>query len=171
MPALTHDFDLAGLRLQAGEGRRLELAVPLPTVTLGGEPYRPEPAQVPVRLEVSRMTGHGYALRLDFEATLSGPCMRCLKDAAPTIAVDAREVDLPGGGEDLDSPYLQDDVLDLASWARDSLVLAAPASVLCNADCLGLCPECAADLNEVGEHSHERERDRRWEKLRELKLE
>src|ERR1700744_715678 len=119
MPAVTHDLDLASLRLQSGEGRRLELEVPLSTVTLGGEPYRPEPAHVPVHLEVSRMTGHGYALRLDFEATLAGPCMRCLKAAAPTIPVDVREVDVPGSGEDLDSPYLQDDVLDLASWAHD----------------------------------------------------
>ena len=171
MSAITHDFDLAGLRLQSGEGRKLELVAPLQAVTLGGERYQPDPANVPVWLEVSRMTGHGYALRLAFEARLSGPCMRCLKDAAPTIAVDAREVDVPGGGEDLDSPYLVDDVLDLASWAQDALLLAAPASVLCKDDCAGLCPECAADLNEVGEHAHERAIDPRWGKLRELELE
>ncbi|MHB1537205.1 MAG: YceD family protein [Solirubrobacteraceae bacterium] len=171
MPPLTHDFDLAGVRLQAGEGRKLELAAPLQPITLGGQRYEPQPASVPVPLEISRMTDHGYALRMSFEVRLAGPCMRCLKAAAPTIAVDAREVDVPSGGEDLDSPYLQDDVLDLASWAQDALVLAAPASVLCREDCAGLCPECAADLNEVGEHSHERALDPRWERLRELELE
>lgn len=172
MPALTHDFDLAGLRLHSGEGRRLDLAVPLPAVTLGGEHYDPDPASVPVRLDVSRMTGHGYALRIAFGVALSGPCMRCLKSAAPEIEVDAREVDVPGAGEDLDSPYLHDEKLDLASWARDALVLATPAAVLCKPDCLGLCPECAADLNAAGpEHTHDREPDPRWSKLRELKLE
>ncbi|HEY1689603.1 MAG TPA: DUF177 domain-containing protein [Solirubrobacteraceae bacterium] len=172
MSTPTHDFDLAGLRLQPGEGRRLELAVPLPEISLGGQSYQPEPAAVPLQLEVSRMTGHGYALRLGFTAALTGPCMRCLKPASHELVVEAREVDVPGSGEDLDSPYLEEDKLDLAAWARDSLVLAAPAAVLCREDCLGLCPECAADLNEAGpEHGHEREPDPRWEKLRGLKLE
>src|SRR5438105_8537752 len=48
------------------------------------------------------MTSHGYALRLRFEAHLDGPCMRCLVPASPTVAVDAREIDQPGGGEELE---------------------------------------------------------------------
>jgi DUF177 domain-containing protein len=168
---LTHDFDLAGLRLQAGEGRRLQLSVPLAAAILGGERYQPEPASAAVRLDVSRMMGDGYALRLSFEARLRGSCMRCLKPAAPKMTVEAREVDAPGGGEDLDSPYVENGVLDLASWARDALLLSAPVAVLCREDCLGLCPVCAADLNEAGEgHAHERGEDPRWAKLRELKL-
>jgi uncharacterized protein len=101
--------------------------------------------------------------------------MRCLKDAAPRIEVDAREVDRPGGGEELSSPYLQEETLDLAAWARDAFVLALPAKVLCREDCAGLCPVCAADLNDLDptrpEHAHERTPDSRWAKLRELKLE
>ncbi|MHB8234556.1 MAG: YceD family protein [Solirubrobacteraceae bacterium] len=47
-----------------------------------------------------------------------------------------------------------------------------PAKVLCREDCAGLCPICAADLNEAGpEHRHESAPDPRWAKLRELKLE
>lgn len=141
-------------------------------MTLGGQEYAVEPAVVPVELEVSRMAGPGYALRLSFEAALAGPCMRCLKDARPVLQIDAREVDVPGGEGDLDSPYVQQDTLDLAAWARDAFVLAAPVAVLCREDCKGLCPVCAADLNEAGpDHTHEREPDPRWAKLRELKLE
>ncbi len=167
----THQFDLAGLRLVPGEGRRLELVVGIEPLMFGGERYVVEPAQIPVNLEVSRMAGHGYALRLCFAASLVGPCMRCLKEARRAIEVDAREVDRPGGGEELSSPYIQDEMLDLVGWARDALVLAAPVQVLCREDCAGLCPECAADLNEAGpEHSHEQTPDPRWAKLRELKL-
>jgi len=173
----THDFDLAGLRLSAGEARRLELSVDIEPLTLGGERYAPTPQPVVARLDVSRMTGPGYALRLRFRAALEGPCMRCLKDASPTIDVDAREVDTlkgagsEGGGEELLSPYVREEILDLAGWARDALVLALPAKVLCREDCAGLCPECAADLNEAGpEHSHERAPDPRWAALRTLKL-
>lgn len=172
MTALTHAFDLAGMRLRPGEGRRLQLSVPLGEVTLGAESYRPQPSPADVRLEVSRMAGQGYALRLAFAVRLTGPCMRCLGPAGPEIEVRAREVDVPGSGEDLDSPYVQGDTVDLAAWARDALVLAVPVTVLCREDCKGLCPVCAADLNVLGDaHVHEREPDPRWAKLSELELE
>jgi uncharacterized protein len=187
MPAETHTLDLASMRLASGEGRRLELEVPIEPFELGGEHYAAEPSRVEVLLEVSRMVGNGYALRLRFAAALAGPCMRCLAPAAPTIDIDAREVDRPteagrhapsaripvsASEEELSSPYVQDEVLDLAAWARDALALGMPVQVLCRADCAGLCPECAANLNEAGpEHGHEREPDPRWAKLRELRLE
>jgi uncharacterized protein len=172
MAAETHDFNLASLRLSAGEGRRLELAVRIAPLVLGSERYTAEPARVPAELEVSRMAGGGYALRLRFTAALAGPCMRCLKQAGPSVEVEAREADRPGAGEELESPYISDETLDLAAWARDAFALAAPLKVLCREDCAGLCPVCAADLNEAGfEHYHETARDPRWAKLRELKLE
>jgi uncharacterized protein len=172
MPAATDVLDLGGLRLSAGEGRRFELAVRVEPLTLGGEPYEPRPAVIPVILDVSRMVGNGYALRLRFQAELAGACMRCLKDAVLPVEVDAREVDRPGGGDELSSPYLDGEILDLAGWAHDAFALALPTQVLCSEDCLGLCPVCAADLNEAGpEHAHERAPDPRWAKLSELKLE
>ncbi len=171
MTAVTHDFDLGALRLSAGQGRRLDLDVMIEPLELGGETYRAAPERVPVVLDVSRMTGQGYALRLRFETALAGPCMRCLAEAAPTVPVDAREVDQPGGGEELSSPYVTGEVLDLAGWARDAFALAAPVKVLCRADCAGLCPVCAANLNEAGpDHHHESEPDPRWAKLRELRF-
>ena len=86
--------------------------------------------------------------------------------------MDAREVDRRGGGEELDSPYVANDVLDLRGWVRDALALALPARVLCRDDCAGLCPVCGENLNRAGpEHAHEREPDPRWAKLRELRLE
>jgi uncharacterized protein len=172
MAAETDEFDLAGLRLSAGEGRRLALDVRIEPVVLGSETYESEPARVPVELDVSRMLGDGYALRMSFTAALAGPCMRCLTQAARAVEVQAREVDRPGGGEELESPYVKGEVLDLAAWARDALLLAAPAKILCMDECAGLCPECAANLNEAGpEHHHERPPDSRWAKLSELKLE
>ena len=172
MAAETHDFDLAGLRLSAGEGRRLELDVRIEPLLFGGEPYAATPERMPVELQVSRMMGGGYALLLRFTAALEGPCMRCLKGAAPSVEVESREVDRPGAGEELQSPYVRDEVLDLATWAHDAFALAAPVKVLCREDCAGLCPVCAADLNEAPSgHHHASAPDRRWAKLSELKLE
>lgn len=170
MAAVAHEFDLAGLRLTAGEGRRLALEVPVDPLMLGSERYVADPPRAEVELSVSKMVGGGYALGLRFAAAVLGPCMRCLKDARQDVHVDAREVDRPGEGEELDSPYVEDEKLDLAAWARDAFALAMPAKVLCREDCAGLCPICAADLNEAPGHRHESAPDPRWAKLRELKL-
>lgn len=164
-------FDLGGLRLSAGEGRWLELHVGIEPLNLAGETYAVEPDVVPVRLAISRTTGDGYALRASFAATLSGPCMRCLAPAGPTFEVVAWEVSQPGAGEELESPYLLDGVLDLHSWVRDALALALPTQLLCRPDCAGLCPLCGADLNLAGDdHVHEPEPDPRWAKLSELRF-
>jgi uncharacterized protein len=164
-------MDLAALHLRPGEGRRLELAVDVDDVTFGGERYALDPRTVDVILDVSRMSGEGYALRLRTSSTLGGPCMRCLDGAALVVDVDAREVDQAGGGEELSSPYVHDEELDVAAWTRDAIVLALPQQVLCRPDCAGLCPVCGENLNTAGpEHQHERERDPRWAVLDELKF-
>ncbi len=162
-------FDLGGLRLSAGEGRRLELDVEQDPLVLAGTSYRLLPQLAAVTVDVSRTTGGGYALRLRTTASLAGPCMRCLAPAEPQFEVDAREVEVPGGGEELDSPYVQGELLDVRSWVHDAVALAAPDQVLCTPGCLGLCPVCAVALASVGaDHHHEREPDSRWAKLREL---
>ncbi len=173
MALRTDTFDLSGLRLSAGEGRRLQLHVAIDPFTLGGERYPMDPAVIPVQLDISRTTGSGYALRLRFQATLTGPCMRCLEPAAPVYEVDAREVSQPGEGEELDSPYVDPHgSLELRRWARDALALALPTKVLCRPECAGLCPVCGANLNDAGsDHAHEREPDPRWAKLSELRFE
>lgn len=171
MSALIDTFDLNGLRLTSGEGRRLDLEVRLEPFELGGDTYPVEPAVVPVRLDISRISGPGYALRLRFNATLVGPCMRCLEPADAGYEIDAREVSQPGAGEELESPYVVGGVLDVAAWARDALALSLPRAVLCREDCAGLCPVCGENLNvaEPG-HAHETAPDPRWSKLSEIKF-
>jgi uncharacterized protein len=172
MAQRTDLFSLGRLGLSSGEGRRLDLDVTLDAFELGGETYAPSPAVVPVRLDVSRTTGNGYALRLRFSAALEGPCMRCLAPAAPAFDVDAREVNQPGGGDELSSPYVdEEDDLDLRGWARDAFALSLPSQITCMPDCRGLCPRCGANLNEDPEHAHEAEPDPRWAKLSEIEFE
>jgi uncharacterized protein len=164
-------MDLAALRLRPGEGRRIELAVDVDDIDFGGQTYALDPSTVDVVLDISRMSGEGYALRLRTGSTLRGPCMRCLADAALEVEVDAREIEQPGGGDELSSPYVVDEELDVAAWARDAIVLALPPQVLCRPDCAGLCPVCGENLNEADpDHAHESAPDPRWAKLSELKF-
>jgi uncharacterized protein len=171
MSQRTEIFDLGALRLHSGEGRQLELTVPVDAFDMGGQTYEPAGGVVHAKLDVSHTT-RGYALRLRFDAPLHGPCMRCLEDADRITSVDAYEVDQPGGGDELTSPYLDHDELDVRSWARDALVLALPAQIVCRDDCLGLCPECGVNLNEAGpDHKHEAAAPSPWAKLDELSFE
>jgi uncharacterized protein len=169
--AQTDIFDLGRLQLSSGAGRAVDLQVKLDTFEFGGQEYQVADDLTEVRLDAAR-TVSGYSLRLRFEAELDGPCMRCLEAAAPMVEVDAREVDQPGGGEELRSPYLNGEELDLHAWARDALALALPTQIVCDAGCLGLCPVCGENLNEAGAgHEHEAEPNPRWSKLSELRFE
>lgn len=165
----TDTFELGQLGLASGEGRRLELSVALDRLVLAGQEYGSGSGEVPATVDISRTTA-GWALRLRFTAALEGPCMRCLEGAAREIDVDAREVDQPGGGDDLTSPYVVEDSLDLRSWARDALALALPAQIVCRESCRGLCAVCGENLNASPDHEHEREPDPRFAKLSELRF-
>ncbi len=168
MGGSADSFDLGQLQLASGEGRRLGLEVGFDPLQLGGQRYEVVNGHAPVVLDISHTTT-GWSLRLRFDARLEGPCMRCLEPAARTMHIDDREVDQPGGGEDLRSPYVDGDELNLRAWANDALTLDLDWQILCRDDCAGLCPECGENLNE-NPHEHEKPVDPRWAKLSELKL-
>jgi uncharacterized protein len=173
MAQKTDILDLGRLSLHAGEGRQVDTRVTVDPLSFGGQEYDTGSGEVPVRLDVSR-TMDGYALRLRFSVRLDGPCMRCLEAADSTIEVDAREVDQPGAGDDdeLTSPYVRGDELDLRAWAHDALALALPTQIVCRDDCRGLCPVCGENLNDAApDHAHKSAPDPRWAKLSELKFE
>jgi uncharacterized protein len=170
MPQRADTLDIDSLQLPPGGGGHIEAEVRVDPVQLGGQRYAV--GSVDARVDVSRTTS-GFAFRLRFDAPLTGPCMRCLAEAHPLVRVDSREIDQPGEAEELHTPYLDEGQLELTGWARDALVLALPARLLCREDCRGLCPVCGVDLNTVDpeEHRHESAGDPRWAKLSEIKFE
>jgi uncharacterized protein len=173
MAHATTIIDLSRLSLSHGEGRRLDLPVWLEPLELAGQRYAVSPETVDARIDVSRPSG-GYAFRLRFPLHIEGPCMRCLEGAALETEVDAREVAQDNtDDEELRSPYVENEQLDLGRWAHDAAVLAIPTQFLCRPDCAGLCPVCGESLNDAdsAEHEHESAPDPRWAKLKELKLE
>jgi uncharacterized protein len=170
MAGKTDLFDLGRLQLASGQGRQVELRIELDELAFGGQTYTSEEPLTDALLDVTR-TRSGYSLRLRFDARLEGPCMRCLEAARTAIAIDAREVDQPDGGDDLSSPYVDGDEVDIRSWARDALALALPAQIVCREDCRGICAICGENLNEAAPgHAHERAPDPRFAKLSELRF-
>jgi DUF177 domain-containing protein len=172
MTLRADSIDLARMAPSPGDGRRLDVDVVPGELRFGGADYGVEGETATARLDVSH-TASGYAMRLRFAAQVGGACVRCLEHAEVRVEVDAREVDQPGSAdEELRSPYVVGDELDVRGWAHDALALGMPGQFLCRPDCAGLCPVCGASLNDAdpADHEHGRAPDPRWEKLRELKL-
>jgi len=163
-------FNLRQVKLRSGEQYRDEQEVALEPLVFGGQRYVPVPETVAAELVVSRAST-GTVFELRFDARLHGPCQRCLADAVVERRVEGREYQAtnPGGDEELKTPYLADQRLDLSAWARDALALDLPDQILCRPDCAGLCPVCGKDLN-VEPHEHEDEAvDSRWAALADLR--
>jgi uncharacterized protein len=168
----TTIVDLSRLTLSHGEGKRLDLPVRIEPLELGGQVYAASPEALDTRLDISRPSG-GYAFRLRFPLRIEGPCMRCLEPAAVETEVDAREIDQHNtDDEELRSPYVLDDELDLGRWAHDAAILAIPTQLICRPDCAGLCPTCGESLNDADPsvHEHDAGGDPRWAKLNDLEL-
>ena len=159
-------FNLRNLKLRVGQQFHGDVDVELEPLVLGGQDYRPEPAEVPAKLTITKATS-GTVYELGFRVQLLGPCFRCLRDTAIELSIRATEyqADSPDGDEELETPYVTDDTLDLSAWARDALALELPEKILHSPDCAGLCPVCGKDLNDEP-HAHEEvAADPRWAAL------
>lgn len=171
-PAAGRPDDPVDLRLLAlPEGASVETVVPLGPIELrlGGMDYRIAGAERAL-LTLSRQPS-GLLMGLRVGGDLSGPCWRCLEDAAVRIDIDATEFSAAEEGEgepdpELVSVYLEDERVDVALWARDAFAEAVPPTILCRPDCAGLCPLCGADLNRAACGCAEPAGDARWEALR-----
>lgn len=124
-----------------------------------------EPINGEIRLSV---TGRTILARAHLTTAIDGYCSRCLKAVVAPIDVDIEEVAVPSididtglpidRDEDRDALRLDDHhELDLGEPVREAISLAEPITLLCRADCRGLCPTCGVDLNTVTDHSHAEE--------------
>jgi DUF177 domain-containing protein len=162
-------FNLRSVKLRSGEEYRDEVELELTPLEYGGQRYIAVPAKVPAELVVSRAST-GTVFQLAFRARLHGPCYRCLADAVVDVSVNAREYQATNPDSDeLRSPYVVDDSLQLTAWARDAVALALPEQILCRPDCAGLCPVCGKDLNDEPHTHDEVAADPRWAALDELR--
>jgi uncharacterized protein len=164
-------FDLRQLRLRPGEEHREALEVELPAFEFGGQRYVPMPEQVPAELALTRATT-GTVFALTFTVRLHGPCYRGLGDAVLELPIEAREYQaVSPEDEEMTTPYLADQTLDVSAWARDAVALALPDKILCRPDCAGLCPVCGKNLNDEPHEHVEETADPRWAVLETLRKE
>jgi uncharacterized protein len=163
-------FNLRTLKLRSGEQFRDVQEIKLEPLGLGGQRYQAVPETVPAELTITRAST-GTLFELAFHVRLHGPCFRCLDDAVLDLPISGREYQAtaPEGDEELRTPYVEGDRLDLSAWAHDALALALPDKILCRGDCAGLCPVCGKNLTAEPHEHEEDESDPRWSTLAELK--
>ncbi len=162
-------LNLRTIRLRSGEQFQDAKEIELESLELGGQRYQPVPEKVPAELTFTRAST-GTVFELRFTVRLHGPCYRCLEDAVLEVPIAAREYQATSPESDeMLTPYLEDDRLDLSAWARDALALELPDKILCRPECAGLCPLCGKDLNAEPHDHGEPEPDSRWSALAELR--
>ncbi len=163
-------FNVRTVKLQSGDQFRDVKQVALEPLELGGQRYIPVPDEPEATLTLSRLTS-GLMLELEFDVRVVGPCVRCLADAGVTVAARGQEYQAtsPGEADELRSPYLVEDRLDLSAWARDAIALSLPDKILCRPDCAGLCPVCGRDQNREPHEHDEEATDPRWAGLAEIR--
>jgi uncharacterized protein len=115
---------------------------------------------------VLEKSGDDVLLRGDLRGTLDASCARCLEpahivlDVPLTVTfVEKGEEDGEGDADDQEDVVFFDGAeIDLGAELRDEILLAVPINPLCQDGCLGLCPVCGGNRNNVPCDCEERQR-------------
>lgn len=107
-----------------------------------------------------RRTNHGLLVDGWVDLTLELSCNRCLKEFEQPMHVTFEELfyptvdvvsGLPLSHTDIDEqdafPIDDHHQVDLTEAVRQNVLVELPMVILCQEDCLGLCPQCGHDLN------------------------
>lgn len=158
-------FDVQDLQRRAGAMRAIERTVPAPA-DLGTEVIAvPEGSDVELDLRMEAVV-EGVLVTGSATVQLQGECVRCLRRIEDSSSHQLQELYFyPGNEVEDDDSLVIEEAVDVESALREAVVLELPFAPLCEEGCLGLCPDCGADLNDDPDHTHGDKFDPRWEKL------
>lgn len=164
------DTGVIGLSPHDGPGHLfvLDLTAPAPTDTVSGVLTVTDDVTVAGRLE---SVSEGVIISATASADAEGSCARCLIDITIPVDVELRELyaypdsTTARTTEPDEVPRLDGDLMDIEPLVHDEIVLAMPAIPLCRPDCPGLCPDCGARMEEVGDDHRHEILDPRWAAL------
>ena len=162
----SRQHEIENERLTFGEGHRLSSFTQI---------------SGPVRLF---RTGRTVLVTADIEAVTHASCSRCLEPATVNVSVALEEeftpknADLLGGrndrspgGDGYHDPALfidEHNFLDLSEALGQALIGATQIAPLCKDSCLGICPTCTVNRNEIQCTCAQSYIDPRWKALAEV---
>lgn len=99
---------------------------------------------------------------------LSVNCARCGKQFIfnEPFELKAKITDKLANDDEDEFVLLIDSELDVDELVRSSLILELPSRFLCRDDCKGLCPVCGSNLNSGSCSCDTKDRDPRWDVLK-----
>ena len=172
-------FNVAQLLKQQGPGNRSFHIVDAQAPDLDDDDiFISQPLNGQVKMH---KTGQNILVLGTFETSLTVPCTRCLTEVEVPITFEIEEtfvptIDIATGLQLPPDPDVDDatrineqHILDLTEVIRQSIDINQPSQVLCQAECLGLCPQCGANRNEEACDCREEQIDARWSGLQALK--
>lgn len=141
-------LNLKDVFLNDGEKVKADFKVELKPITLDG--IYPFDSDASVEAVAENKLGF-VSLTLNTSFVYSRPCDRCGKALKRelTFSFDHRLVAGLSDSEDDDYIEVPDFELELDDLVVSDILLDLPGKYLCSDDCLGLCPDCGCNLNEV----------------------
>ena len=121
------------------EKEPIELEGTEPAELLEVEPTEMMAVSAPVHYELlAKLVSGGALVEGKVTTEVAGLCGRCLQPTKQPVTADHLCLYF-------DTP--DEDELDITEDVRAEILLELPMTLLCSDDCLGLCPQCGADLN------------------------
>ncbi|MHB1955658.1 MAG: YceD family protein [Sulfobacillus sp.] len=109
------------------------------------------PVLGPLSIDVKvRNTGQSLVVECQGTAVLSAVCSRCLEPfmlEVPYQLVEEFREETGADDPELDYYRFNGDKIVLDELIADCLGVSIPIAPVCRSDCLGLCPQCGANLN------------------------
>lgn len=105
-------------------------------------------------------TPQGILIQGEFQGCTPAECVRCLTEFKQILHTSFDELYAFDQRSTTDSGLIlpEDGNINLEPLVREYLLIEMPISPICKSDCLGLCPECGQNLNELPrDHRHPKE--------------
>ena len=132
-----------------------------------------------VKLELAiQHSGEEYFCQGEVSAGCITECARCLIEFEQQIRQSVDFIVHGGGMADSDDGLQDNEVYvllqgndlraDVTEPVRQAMILSFPMKPLCSDNCLGICPQCGANLNQQSCDCNRENSDPRWDDLRHL---
>jgi len=114
---------------------------------------------IPPDLDLYELSGHaigtktakGILIQVSLDAVTTLECSRCLEDYPHSIGIEFTEL-FVFDHQNIDESAQrlpEHGGIDLAPLVREEMLVSVPINPLCSSQCLGLCPICGGNRNEV----------------------
>lgn len=132
-----------------------------------------------VKLELAiQHSGEEYFCQGEVSVGCRTDCARCLVEFEQQIRQPVDFIVYGGGTADSDDGSADSEIYvllqgsdiraDVTEPVRQAMVLAFPMKPLCSENCLGICPQCGANLNKQSCGCARENNDPRWDGLKRL---